>query len=172
MKTLILIPTELEAVALRRLWPDAPIRITGVGMAETAAHTARIIVNEHPDRLLMVGIAGAYRKSMRIGEVYAVAREKIHDIPEHFFTAYESTWTLDGFPTGNSNTTNGIGLPDAGSDLENMEGAAFMAVCCALGVPCAELRAVSNYTDDPYESWHTDEAVEALAQAVVKVLRS
>ena len=59
MRTLILIPTETEAAPLRAACPDAPVRIAGVGMAAAAAATARIIAEEHPDRLILAGIAGA-----------------------------------------------------------------------------------------------------------------
>ena len=75
MRTLILIPTETEAAPLRAACPDAPVRIAGVSMAAAAAATARIIAEEHPDRLILAGIAGASDRSVAVCEVVAVAGE-------------------------------------------------------------------------------------------------
>ena len=81
MRTLILIPTETEAALLRAACPDAPVRIAGVGMAAAAAATARIIAEEHPDRLILAGIAGASDRSVAVCEVVAVAGERIAELP-------------------------------------------------------------------------------------------
>lgn len=81
MRTLILIPTETEAAPLRAACPDAPVRIAGVGMAAAAAATARIIAEEHPDRLILAGIAGASDRSVAVCEVVAVAGERIAELP-------------------------------------------------------------------------------------------
>ena len=132
MRTLILIPTETEAAPLRAACPDAPVRIAGVGMAATAAATARIIAEEHPDRLILAGIAGASDRSVAVCEVVAVAA--------------------------------------SGTQIENMEGAAFLAVCRAFGVPGAEVRAVSNYTDDPRSAWRIEESAEKLAKTIIRIL--
>lgn len=80
MRTLILIPTETEAAPLRAACPDAPVRIAGVGMAATAAATARIIAEEHPDRLILAGIAGASDRSVAVCEVVAVAGELTFEV--------------------------------------------------------------------------------------------
>jgi len=51
-----------------------------------------------------------------------------------------------------------------------MEGAAFLAVCRAFGVPGAEVRAVSNYTDDPRSAWRIEESAEKLAKTIIRIL--
>ena len=43
-------------------------------------------------------------------------------------------------------------------EVENMEGAAFFAVCDALGVACCQIRAVSNYVGEPFGQWAVEEA--------------
>lgn len=45
-----------------------------------------------------------------------------------------------------------------------MEGAAFFAVAAALGVPAAEVRAVSNRVGEPFGVWRVADACEALAR--------
>ncbi|MFR6633709.1 MAG: hypothetical protein ACLUQ6_00225 [Alistipes onderdonkii] len=39
-----------------------------------------------------------------------------------------------------------------------MEGAAFFAVCDALGVACCQIRAVSNYVGEPFGQWAVEES--------------
>lgn len=91
MRTLILIPTETEAAPLRAACPDAPVRIAGVGMAAAAAATARIIAEEHPDRLILAGIAGASDRSVAVCEVVAVAGERIAELPGNTPSAMRPT---------------------------------------------------------------------------------
>lgn len=148
MRTLILIPTETEAAPLRAACPDAPVRIAGVGMAAAAAATARIIAEEHPDRLILAGIAGASDRSVAVCEVVAVAGERIAELPGKYAVRYAADFIPAGLRTVESNTTNRTGVAASGTQIENMEGAAFLAVCRAFGVPGAEVRAVSNYRSD------------------------
>ena len=163
MRTLILIPTETEAALLRAACPDAPVRIAGVGMAAAAAATARIIAEEHPDRLILAGIAGASDRSVAVCEVVAVAGERIA-------VRYAADFIPAGLRTVESNTTNRTGVAASGTQIENMEGAAFLAVCRAFGVPGAEVRAVSNYTDDPRSAWRIEESAEKLAKTIIRIL--
>ena len=53
--------------------------------------------------------------------------------------------------------------------VENMEGAAFFAVCEALGVACCEIRAVSNYVGEPFAEWAIGEAVENLTEKLTQI---
>lgn len=53
--------------------------------------------------------------------------------------------------------------------VENMEGAAFFAVCEALGVACCEIRAVSNYVGEPFAEWAVGEAVENLTEKLTQI---
>ncbi|MFR9129680.1 MAG: hypothetical protein ACLVJK_07805 [Alistipes putredinis] len=91
MRTLILIPTETEAAPLRAACPDAPVRIAGVGMAAAAAATARIIAEEHPDRLILAGIAGASDRSVAVCEVVAVAGSESPNCPGNTPSAMRPT---------------------------------------------------------------------------------
>ena len=125
-------------------------------MAAAAAATARIIAEEHPDRLILAGIAGASDRSVAVCEVVAVAGERIAELPGKYAVRYAA----DFIP----------GVAASGTQIENMEGAAFLAVCRAFGVPGAEVRAVSNYTDDPRSAWRIEESAEKLAKTIIRIL--
>lgn len=57
--------------------------------------------------------------------------------------------------------------------IESMEGAAAAQVCLALGVPFAELRAVSNIVGEPDRAaWNIPAAVRVINETVAAVLRS
>ena len=163
MRTVVLFPTAGEAEAFRRRCPGVAYRITGVGPAAAAAATARAIVDERPDLLLLAGIAGVYPASeVAVGEVVAVAEERVEGLPERYADAYRPTFAVPGLRTAVSNSVARSGAAPAGAEVENMEGAAFFAVAAALGVPAAEVRAVSNRVGEPFGVWRVADACEAL----------
>lgn len=84
---------------------------------------------------------------------------------------YAADFIPAGLRTVESNTTNRTGVAASGTQIENMEGAAFLAVCRAFGVPGAEVRAVSNYTDDPRSAWRIEESAEKLAKQSFEYFR-
>ena len=136
MRTVVLFPTAGEAEAFRRRCPGVAYRITGVGPAAAAAATARAVVDERPDLLLLAGIAGVYPASeVAVGEVVAVAEERVEGLPERYADAYRPTFAVPGLRTAVSNSVARSGAAPAGAEVENMEGAAFFAVAAALGVP-------------------------------------
>ena len=153
MRTVVLFPTAGEAEAFRRRCPGVAYRITGVGPAAAAAATARAIV------------AGVYPASeVAVGEVVAVAEERVEGLPERYADVYRPTFAVPGLRTAVSNSVARSGAAPAGAEVENMEGAAFFAVAAALGVPAAEVRAVSNRVGEPFGVWRVADACEALAR--------
>ena len=49
-------------------------------------------------------------------------------------------------------------------DVESMEGAACFSICRAFGIPCFEIRAVSNFAADrDKSSWRIEDALLALS---------
>ena len=158
MRTVVLFPTAGEAEAFRRRCPGVAYRITGVGPAAAAAATARAVVDERPDLLLLAGIAGVYPASeVAVGEVVAVAEERVEGLPERYADVYRPTFAVPGLRTAVSNSVARSGAAPAGAEVENMEGAAF-------GVPAAEVRAVSNRVGEPFGVWRVADACEALAR--------
>ena len=62
-----------------------------------------------------------------------------------------------------------FGQDDTLPEIENMEGAAFFAVCEALGVACCQIRAVSNYVGEPLGQWAVGEAVANLTGKLTQI---
>lgn len=123
MRTVVLFPTAGEAEAFRRRCPGVAYRITGVGPAAAAAATARAIVDERPDLLLLAGIAGVYPASeVAVGEVVAVAEERVEGLPERYADVYRPTFAVPGLRTAVSNSVARSGAAPAGAEVENMEG--------------------------------------------------
>lgn len=54
--------------------------------------------------------------------------------------------------------------------IENMEGAAFFAVCTALGTPFIELRTISNSVGAPPSEWKIPLAAEQLSENLIRII--
>lgn len=169
MGTVLLFPTELEAAPLRRRRPDLDIRISGVGAAETARFMQRLLSAERPSLAVLCGTAGSYDAAYGIGSVVAVAEERMDGVPPQFAATYRATADMDGLPRVTGNTVSRSGAPAAGAQVENMEGAVFFASCAEVGVPCAEIRAVSNAVGAPRGEWNIGAAVVRLAETIDKM---
>lgn len=59
------------------------------------------------------------------------------------------------------------------ADLESMEGAAVFYVCMNMGIPCCQIRAISNYTEpfDPSE-WNIPIALINLKSTLLELLKN
>lgn len=290
MKRIFIFPTIEEAKAFILTQPRDPVFVAGVGAAEIAAATIRAVKARKPQLVVLAGIAGAYDRSLKRGEVVEVVTERIAGIPARYAREYETTGPDLGLPlaagvsvnrsgdglrerpqekggrqedfaaetasyaalqaarmaetksgdgtsdaaeqalqpagtsenrpeqpsdtlpeTGNTKNADGqtalpgtgdtknadeqtalpaIGdmknadgqtaLPGTGDtknadgqtalpEIENMEGAAFFAVCEALGVACCQIRAVSNYVGEPFGRWAVGQAVENLTATLTQI---
>ena len=275
MKRIFIFPTIEEAKAFILTQPRDPVFVAGVGAAEIAAATIRAVKARKPQLVVLAGIAGAYDRSLKRGEVVEVVTERIAGIPARYAREYETTGPDLGLPLaagvsvnrsgdglrerpqenggrqedfpaetasytalqaarmaetksgdgtsdaaeqalqpagtsenrpeqfsdalsgtgdtknadgqtahpGTGNTKNADGqtaLPGTGDtknadgqtalpEIENMEGAAFFAVCEALGVACCQIRAVSNYVGEPFGRWAVGQAVENLTATLTQI---
>lgn len=167
---LFLFPTRLEAEPFIRLCPDADIVISGVGMAATAATLVRLDHEHRLDgrRVVLCGIAGAYNRELAIGEVTEVGEEWCVELPERFRQQYRTECRTTLRRTS-SNSVHSNGADAEGRDIENMEGAALFAIAREIGLDAMELRSVSNYVGDDFDSWHIAEATESLALTIKRV---
>lgn len=168
MKTIFVFPTEEEAAPFRERRPDARVHICGVGQARAAAATASVIAAEHPDRIVLAGVAGAYGDTPAVGSVCAVEEERECGLPERYAATFRPKCLPPKLPRAVSNTVAAAGAEARGAQIENMEGAAVLAVCEALGVECCEVRAVSNRVGQPFAEWRVDEAATNLAEILIK----
>ncbi len=162
-----ILPTQMEAVPLRRAMPDVQIEICGVGLAAAAAAISKIIAQSHPSQtLVLCGIAGSYNlKRVNIGEVVEVIEESIEELPERFRQSYKVEATTQ-LKSARSNSVNSSQKASNGQDIENMEGASFMALCRAHSRRGVQIRAISNLVGDSFEKWRVDEALENLANTL------
>ena len=64
------------------------------------------------------------------------------------------------------------GNPENTSEGYLPEGAAFFAVCDALGVACCQIRAVSNYVGEPFGQWAVEEAVGNLTEKLNQIFEN
>ena len=180
MKRIFIFPTIEEAKAFILTEPRDPVFVGGVGMAEIAAATLRAVKAKKPQLVVLAGIAGACDRTLRRGEVVEVVCERIAGIPERYAREYETSGPDLGLPLaagdgtqrqtpeGNPENTSEGYLPE----VENMEGAAFFAVCDALGVACCQIRAVSNYVGEPFGQWAVEEAVGNLTEKLNQIFEN
>jgi len=172
MAAIILFPTEAEAAPFVARTEGIRCVVSGVGMAATAASLTRLLPTlSAGDILVLAGVAGAYGDRAGVGEVVEVESERTAGLPERFARTYRPAITISTLRRAASNTVHGEEAAPGDAAIENMEGAAFMAVCEAAGVACAEIRAVSNRAGEPFDRWRFDEAAERLAEALTEICR-
>lgn len=164
-RRVFLFPTEEEAAPFRRLAPDAEVRISGVGAAETAAATALALRDGCRD-LVLAGIAGSYDSSLELGAVVAVADERVAGLPAAYARSYTAQYLPKGTAAVRANTVASCGAAPDGAQIENMEGAVFFAMCAAAGVRFCQIRSVSNIVGAPRDEWQTDTATQNLAKVL------
>lgn len=165
MKPLLIFATEAEAALVRERRPDLEIAICGVGVVECALTMARIIESKRPEAVVLCGIAGAYDRSLKVGDVVSVTVEQTATLPAVYRKSYSATLTLP-LTEVVSNTVMAVGAEPMGAQVENMEGAAVFALCNSYGIPCAQIRTISNYTSDCREQWNIPAALDALAATI------
>lgn len=165
---ILLFPTELEAAQLRALRPDLDIRICGIGAVETATEVARILRTER-EPLLLCGIAGAYDRNLRKGDVVAVTEERFAYLSTGYNRSYSATIVIDKLPQVGSNTVSHCSMSADGAEIENMEGAALFALAQAEGVRCGEIRAISNYVGEERKEWNIELALKNLTKIVANL---
>ena len=163
---ILLFPTELEAARLKALRPDLDIRICGIGAVETATEVARILRTERKP-LLLCGIAGAYDRNLKKGDVVTVTEERFAHLSTGYTRSYYASLAIDNMPKVLSNTVSHCAMEAEGAEIENMEGAALFALAEAEGVPCGEIRAISNYVGEERKDWNIDLALERLTETIL-----
>ena len=165
---ILLFPTELEAARLRALRPELDIRICGIGAVETATEVARILRTERKP-LLLCGIAGAYDRNLKKGDIVAVTEERFAYLSTGYDRSYLASIVVEDLPMVRSNTVSHCSQEADGAEIENMEGAALFALAHAEGVRCGEIRAISNYVGEERKDWNIDLALERLTETILNL---
>lgn len=70
---IVLFALEREARPFRRLRPDVPVALTGVGIERAAAATEQALARHKPQRVILAGFGGALVPSLAVGDVIAAA---------------------------------------------------------------------------------------------------
>jgi len=163
------------------------VLIAGVGMTSTAFHLGRNLPGKY-DLAINSGVAGSFKKMIRPGTVVNVVQDCFSDLGaedgDKFLTLEEMGLKITGPPVHRSSfsipgltrvkgiTVNTVHGNEASirkvvrkfnPDIESMEGAAFFFACNYFKIPCAQVRAISNYVEKRNKkNWKLDLAVNNL----------
>lgn len=202
MKILIVAATvaEISGIA-ERLADDVQITIltTGVGMVATSfALGEHFALHPTYDLVINAGIAGAFDRSLKLGEVVMVYQDTFSELgaeddqtfipidvmgygactfmPKPFFK--EADFKLKEVNAITVNTVHGnhdsIGKIEnlLRPQLESMEGAAVFYACQQRNLPVVQIRAVSNYVEKRNKlNWEISLAVKNLNDTLWKIIQ-
>ncbi|HZX59400.1 MAG TPA: futalosine hydrolase [Mucilaginibacter sp.] len=172
---------------------DLELLTTGVGMVATAFALGKHLAINSYDLAINLGIAGSFDRNIALGEVVEVVEDHLSELGaednEAFLTIDELGFGEGVFkstanPTNlkkvkaiTVNTVHGneINIREVSgrlnSQLESMEGAAFFYACKQAGVPCLQIRAVSNYVEKRNrDAWQIGLAIKNLNSFALDLL--
>jgi len=188
MKILLVIATSNEIQQERF---SNEILITGVGMMNTAVSLTQKLSSTAYDLVINLGIAGAFNKDLKVGDVVEVTEEKISEIGyqdgDSFFEFTDfkiktdfknkSLTDLKKVKSITVNTVHGNKesiaqtIKRLNPDIENMEGAAVFKVCNFFNTPCIQLRSISNYVEKRNKKkWNIPLAIQNLNFEVERII--
>ena len=173
--------------------------ITGVGMVATAFALGRHLATNQYDLVVNLGIAGSFDRGFALGEVVEVVEDHLSELGAEDDDIFLSIETL-GF--GKSVFQNDTRLATYADfelkqitaitvntihgyepsikklsariqpQLESMEGAAFFYACQEAGVPCLQIRTVSNYVEKRNRAaWQVALAIKNLNSFAAEFLK-
>ncbi|HWD88737.1 MAG TPA: futalosine hydrolase [Mucilaginibacter sp.] len=167
---------------------DISTLITGVGMVAAAYALGRHLASNQYDLAINLGIAGSFDRSIALGEVVEVTEDSFAELGAEDGEAF---LTIDQLGFGESvfrptyNLADSLGIKKVSAitvntvhgneaniqqltsrltpQLESMEGAAFFYACNQAGIPCVQIRAVSNYVEKRNrDAWQIGLAIKNL----------
>ena len=199
MKPLIVAATRFEILDSIPLLEEKqiPYLITGVGMTATAFALGKVLTQQQDiSHVLNVGIAGSFDKNIPLGEVLAIHTDTFYELGaedgEEFLniedlgfgkgTYHNINTSIDlKIPKyeaitvnkvhGNEKTIQKVLMKYPNVKVESMEGAAVFYACEQEGMPCAQIRAISNYVERRNKgTWQIDLALKNLNNWLQKFL--
>ena len=176
---------------------DISILITGAGMVPTAFALGKHLAKNTYDLAINIGIAGSFDRDIALGEVVEITEDTFAELgaedDENFITIDELGFGKSGFSSTyplpakfnlkktaaiTVNTVHGNEASikklsnRVNAQIESMEGAAFFYACAAAGVPCMQIRAVSNYVEKRNRgAWQIGLAIKNLNTFAVDFLK-
>ena len=167
-------------------------------MVAAAFALGRHLCTDQYDLAVNLGIAGSFDQCIGIGEVIEVVEDRFSELgaedDQTFLTidelgfgesAFGPTVKLSDFGIGNITQASAITVNNVHGNetsikkitarlnpgLESMEGAAFFYACKQNGMPCMQIRAVSNYVEKRNRnSWQIGLAIKNLNTFAVEFL--
>jgi futalosine hydrolase len=177
---------------------DLELLTTGVGMVAAAFALGRHLALHQYDLAINLGIVGSFDRNIALGEVVEVVEDNLSELGAE---DDEEFLTIESMGFGESIFHSTAALSDYGNfalkkctaitvntvhghetsikkltgrlqpQLESMEGAAFFYACKQAGVPCLQIRAVSNYVEkrNP-DAWQIGLAIKNLNSFALRFL--
>lgn len=175
---------------------NCKLLITGAGMVATAFALGRHLATNMYDLVINLGIAGSFNRDIALGTVCEVTEDCMVELGAEDDEAFISiddlgfgesrflaSYTLPpsiGIKKVTAATVNTVHGNEASiqklssrinADLESMEGAAFFYACKQAGVPCVQIRSVSNYVEKRNRAaWQIVPAIKNLNTFAVEML--
>ena len=189
MKVLIIAATNFEVTSekIRKL----NLLISGIGMVNTAISLTKELLQNEYDLVINMGVAGSFSENISLGEVVEVIDDRFSEIGfedgNRFkeFTALDicNSYRVEGKTKlkkvkaitvntvhGNENSIEEI-VKRLNPDIESMEGAAVFQVCENFGVPCVQIRSISNKVERRDKTdWNISLAIQKLNTKVEKII--
>jgi len=177
------------------------VLITGVGMVATAYQLGKTIASQPFDFVINAGIAGAINRDLEIGDVVQVTADQFFGFGAEdkdgsllsifdlgFIQAddfpYQSGLLKTAYLAPGLKSVNGITvqkvhgssttiqlLNPANTEVESMEGAAFMLVALTEKIRCCQIRSISNYVEERNKAnWDIKLAIHHLNEYLLHLL--
>ncbi|GAA4926405.1 futalosine hydrolase [Mucilaginibacter defluvii] len=175
---------------------NCALLITGAGMVATAFALGRHLATHQYDLAINLGIAGSFNRNIALGTVCEVTEDTLVELGAEDDGAFI---TIDDLGFGESRFMATYPLPPSvhikkatavtvntvhgneasiqklssriNADLESMEGAAFFYACKQVGVPCVQIRSVSNYVEKRNRAaWQIGPAIKNLNTFAAELL--
>ncbi|MFI5159292.1 MAG: futalosine hydrolase [Sphingobacteriales bacterium] len=172
--------------------------VTGAGMVATSFALGKHLATNKYDLAINLGIAGSFDRSIALGEIIEITEDMLAELgaedDEEFIaidklgfgeSSFKSTYALPAqfnMRKANAITVNTVhGNEDSidklgsriNAQIESMEGAAFFYACQQMGVPCMQIRAVSNYVEKRNrDAWQIGLAIKNLNTFALKLVSS
>lgn len=178
---------------------DIEFLITGVGMVATGFALGRYLALNKYDLAINLGIAGSFDRTINLGEVVEITEDTIAELgaenADEFLTiesmgfgesVFKSSASLSNYGNFNLKQATAITVNTVHGHepsikklteriqpwLESMEGAAFFYACKQVGIPCLQIRAVSNYVEKRNrDAWKIGLAIKNLNSFAVEFLK-
>lgn len=177
------------------------VLLTGVGMVATTYALTKHLAKNNYDLVINAGIAGAFDSSIALGSAVQITSDCFAELGaedgEEFLSIFNmgfvgtddfpfthgklhASYLFKDIPTVDSITVNKVHgnvasihttLQRLTPQTESMEGAAVFYVCLQDEIPCAQIRAISNYVERRNkENWDIPLAIKNVNEVMIKLL--